>query len=182
MDRSSDTQAFHFKLSSLILLLLTSVYYIHACTYDVNVPVNPDSTCTSLTVKNIPRDADLFVPDLSHVTSVTFLAIQNTGITTLPDIGPMEATVRTFRLFDNKLLTTIPIEILKELQQMRTFIISFNNVLTVLPDVYLRSLRKLQFFRSYFTSIPYLPEMGKTITVSTQPWKTYKFSTSKKFI
>ena len=156
------------KLSFVFILLLKLLCPVRSCTYDVDEPVNPASTCTVINVKHIPRDADLFVPDLSHVTSVTYLLIQNTGITTLPDISAMKGTMTTLRLFNNKKLTVIPGEILGQFQKLRTLIISFNNILTTLPDVSLSRLTVLQMFKTFFTVTPYLPEMGKTITVSAQ--------------
>ena len=136
------------------------------CMYKDNQTVNPNAACEKVFVQDNIRDADtIFVADLSHLTAITELYFDQTGITTLPDIRAINSTLLKLSLLSNDQLAVIPSEILGQMQALVSLTLSGSPLLTQIPDVPLVELQHLTI-KGIFGSIPYLPVMGETITVS----------------
>ena len=129
-------------------------------------PTNLDASCVGITVKSNSM-IDITPGALDHLTAVTSLSILHSGLVTAPsEISVLQNTLEVLALNHNYQLTTIPADVLTGLLLLKELFLTSCPLLTSLPDVSLPNLGHLDISYSGFTSVPYLPLMGKTIWVS----------------
>ena len=150
----------------VVFLAVIEICYTQDCTYKGTKQVNPDAGCKYVFIKTNSMDQDILASNLTHMSLTHTMEFKNTGITSLPDITALATTLRMLILDSNWLLSALPALIMSQLHNLEELYVLKSPELSQLPDVSMPKLWNLEIEHLGFESIPYLPNLGKTITVS----------------
>ena len=148
-------------------MIATHITMMQGCTYKGDQTVNPTSTCKSVIIEaNALDENDILASNLTHMIKTKSMTFKNTGITSLPDITALGTILKILTLELNAQLTSLPANIMSQMQALQQLFLIKNYKLSQLQDTPMPKLWNLEIENCGFESIPYLPAMGKTITVS----------------
>ena len=136
------------------------------CQYNGDTLVVPTAACTDINILITSRDESTILSGFPDNLVATKMVLKRTGITSLPDMSKVAATLTKLNLWLNEKLTTLQPERLAQLQKLEQLLLWYAEKLAVLPDLPLPNLWQIVITTTAMTSIPNLPQMCQSVTVS----------------